>query len=320
MRRSVLDQLHNRRDEVLLSAAIGEDCAALALREDEIFVLSTDPITAATGEIGDLAVAVTVNDLASSGAEPIGLMVTLLLPPDTEEEEVRRIMAEMERSSAEAGVEILGGHTEITGAVNQILISVCGVGKARKGSLISTGGARPGMDILVTKWIGLEGTSIIAREEEEELSRAFPKELLQNAKAMRTLISVQKEAAAAVSFGVAAMHDVTEGGIFGALWEMAEASGVGLSVDLRKIPVRQETIEICEYYGLNPYELISSGSMLMAAEDGPGLKAALEEQGIPAALIGKATEGNDRILLNQGEKRFLTPPHTDEIYKERKHA
>ena len=96
LKRSVLDQLQRRRDEVLLSAAIGEDCAALVLKEDEVFVLSVDPITATESEIGDLAVHITVNDLSSSGAEAVGLMVTLLLPPDKEESDVRRIMKEME--------------------------------------------------------------------------------------------------------------------------------------------------------------------------------------------------------------------------------
>jgi hydrogenase expression/formation protein HypE len=118
-----------------------------------------------------------------------------------------------------------------------------------------------------------------------------------------------------VKSGVSAMHDVTEGGIFGALWEMAEASGVGLEIDLKKIPIRQETVEICEFFGLNPYQLISSGSMLMATEDGNRLVSDLEKSGIHAVVVGKATEGNDRVLLNGEERRFLEPPKTDEIYQ-----
>ena len=107
----------------------------------------------------------------------------------------------------------------------------------------------------------------------------------------------------------------TEGGIFGALWEIAEASGVGLEIDLKKIPLKQETVEICEFFGINPYELISSGSMLMAAKDGNGLVMELEKAGIPAVVIGKATDSNDRVLLNEEERRFLEPPKTDELYK-----
>jgi hydrogenase maturation factor len=118
-----------------------------------------------------------------------------------------------------------------------------------------------------------------------------------------------------VKSGVGAMHDVTEGGIFGALWEMAEASDVGLEIDLKKIPLRQETVEICELFDVNPYELISSGCMLMAATDGNALVREIEKTGIKATIIGKATAGNDRILINEDEHRFLEPPKTDELYK-----
>ena len=157
--------------------------------------------------------------------------------------------------------------------------------------------------------------AIIAKEKEEELKTHFAVPFIENAKALDAYISVQSEAAVAVTSGVSAMHDVTEGGIFGALWEMAEASGVGLEIDLKKIPIRQETVEVCEFFGINPYKLISSGCMLMAAEDGNTLVRELEKEGIPATIIGKATEGNDRVLLNEDEKRFLEPPKTDELYE-----
>ena len=116
---------------------------------------------------------------------------------------------------------------------------------------------------------------------------------------VRVGIITVPEAAAAVKSGVHAMHDVTEGGIFGALWEMAEASGVGLEIDLKIIQVRQESIEICEYFGINPYVLISSGSMLIAAPDGNMLVRDLEKAGIPAAVVGKAMKGNDRFAIFQ---------------------
>ena len=111
------------------------------------------------------------------------------------------------------------------------------------------------------------------------------------------------------------MHDVTEGGIFGALWELAESSGVGLEIDLKRIPVRQETIEICEFFEINPYELISSGSLLMVTDDGPDLVRKLEQEGISAAVIGKIREGNDRVVINEEERRYLEPPKSDELYK-----
>ena len=315
LKRSVLKQIRTDRPEVLLGASVGEDCAAVALQEDEMFVLSTDPITGTAKDIGHLAIQITLNDLASAGAEPIGVMLTFLLPEKLSEAKLRAMMEQAEEAAHAANVQIMGGHTEVTRVVNQPVISVVGVGKAKKGRLISTAAARPGMDVIVTKWIGLEGTSIIAKEREAELLTRYPKALVDEAKGFDRYLSVLPEAATAVKSGVSAMHDVTEGGIFGALWEMAESAGVGLEIDLKKIPIRQETVEVCEFFDVNPYELISSGSMLMAASDGNGLVRALEAEGIPAVCIGKVTDGNDRVIVSGEERRFLEPPKTDELYR-----
>ena len=315
LKRSVLSQIHTRREEVLLGASVGEDCAAVAVAEDEMLVISTDPITGTVQDIGDLAIQITVNDLASAGAEPVGVMLTVLLPERVSEQKMRLMMEQAEAACANVHVQIMGGHTEVTRVVNQPLISVVGVGKAKKGKLISTAGARPGMDIIITKWIGIEGTSILAKEKEEELLTRFAPSFLKQAKAFDQMLSVLPEAMIAREHAVAAMHDVTEGGIFGALWEMAEASGVGLEIDLKKIPVKQETIELCEFFDINPYELISSGCMLMAAADGNTIVRELEKAGIHAVVAGKATAGNDRILYADKECRFLEPPKADELYK-----
>ena len=315
LKRSVMKQLHYKRDEVILGPGIGEDCAALALAEDEILVMSTDPITGTAKDIGKLAIQITANDLASAGAEPIGVMLTILLPDGTREIALKRIMEQMECACREAKMQILGGHTEVTAVVNQPVVNVAGVAKAKKGSLISTAGARAGMDIVVSKWVGIEGTMIFAKEKEAELKEHVPADFVDTAIGFDRYLSVVPEAAVATQSSVAAMHDVTEGGLFGALWEMAEASGVGLEIDLKKIPIRQETVEICEYFDVNPYGLISSGMMLMASADGNALVLALQEAGIPATVIGKATEGNDRVIIRDEERRFLEPPKTDELYK-----
>ena len=310
-----MKQLHYKRDEVILGPGIGEDCAALALAEDEILVMSTDPITGTAKDIGKLAIQITANDLASAGAEPIGVMLTILLPDGTREIALKRIMEQMECACREAKMQILGGHTEVTAVVNQPVVNVAGVAKAKKGSLISTAGARAGMDIVVSKLVGIEGTMIFAKEKEYELKEHFTADFVDTAIGFDRYLSVVPEAAVATQSSVAAMHDVTEGGLFGALWEMAEASGVGLEIDLKKIPIRQETVEICEYFDVNPYGLISSGMMLMASADGNALVLALQEAGIPATVIGKATEGNDRVIIRDEERRFLEPPKTDELYK-----
>ena len=315
LKRSVMKQLHFTRDEVVLGPGIGEDCAAIALEPDEILVMSTDPITGTTKDIGKLAIQITANDLASSGAEPIGVMLTILLPDGTREIALKRIMEQMEQACGDAHIQIMGGHTEVTKVVNQPVVSVTGVAKAKKGQLVTTAGAKPGMDIVLTKWIGIEGTTILAKEREAELKEYFPSAFVDVAISFEQYVSVVPEAAVATKSGVSAMHDVTEGGIYGALWEMAEASGVGLEIVLKKIPIRQETVEICEYFDVNPYGLISSGSMLMATEDGESLVKELCGAGIPATVIGKAVAGNDRVIIREDERRFLEPPKTDELYK-----
>jgi len=315
LKRSVFSQIKTKRKEVLVGAGVGEDCAALKLENGEIFVISTDPITGTAKDVGKLAVHITANDIASSGAEPIGIMLSLLLPEWVTEREMKEIMGQVEDACHVLNIQIMGGHTEVTKAVNQPVMTVTGVGKIDQGSLLSTRGAKPGQDIILSKWIGLEGTSIIAKEKEKELLNRFPKHMIERAKEFDQYLSIIPEAKIGVEMKVSSMHDVTEGGIFGALWEMAEASEVGLEIDLKEIPVKQETIEICEYFNINPYELISSGCMLMASSDGNLLVRELEKVGIHAVVIGKALKGKDRILLNEEEKRFLEPPKTDELYQ-----
>ena len=315
LKRAVFRQIHTRREEVLVGAGVGEDCAALQLGPDEVFVLSTDPITGTDKNTGELAVQITANDLASAGAEPVALLLTVLLPVTADEPMIRRLMKEVDEACEKLHIQVVGGHTEVTAVVNQPVISVTGIGKAKKGHLVTTGGAGIGDDVVATKWIGIEGTSIIAREKEQELLERFAAPFVEEAKNFDRFLSVVPDAAAAVKSGVTAMHDVTEGGTYGALWELAEASGVGLEIDLKKIPVRQETIELCEYYRLNPYQLISSGCMLMTAPDGRRLVRDLEKAGIHATLIGRCVDGKAKKILNGEDTAYLERPKTDELYK-----
>ena len=169
-------------------------------------------------------------------------------------------------------------------------------------------------DIVVSKWIGLEGTVELVRQYREKLRERFPARMIDEAAAFDQYLSVAPEAATAMKSGVCGMYAVSRGGIFEGLWEMAQEAGVGLEVDLRKIPVRQETIEICEVFGENPYELLSGGCLIMTARDGNTLVTALAREDIPAVVIGRTTSGNDRVLYNQGNKRYLNKPRTEQIY------
>ena len=143
----------------------------------------------------------------------------------------------------------------------------------------------------------------------------YPEYLIDEAASFDKYLSVIPEAATAMKSGVCVMHDASEGGIMATLWELAESSGVGLHIDLKKLPIRQETVEVCEFCDVNPYELLSGGCLVMTAEDGNALVRALEEQNIPAVVVGKITDSNDRIIVNGEEKRYLDKPKTDEIFR-----
>lgn len=180
--RSVLKQVGHRRNEVLVGPAVGQDCAVMELEEGEVFVLSCDPITGTTKDIGGHSVHITANDLAASGAEPVGIMLTMLLTPDTEEAQLKEIMQDVEKTCKELNMEVLGGHTEVTDVVKQTLISLTGVGKMKKENVLTTASVKPGDDIVVTKWIGLEGTSIAAKEKESLLLEHFAPPFVETAK------------------------------------------------------------------------------------------------------------------------------------------
>lgn len=315
LKRSILKKIGHRRDEVILGPGIGMDCAAVKLGEGEIAVLSTDPITTARKHTGILAIHTTVNDLAASGAEPIGVLVSILLPERARESKLKEIMEDMEQTCKLLHVEIVGGHTEVSRAVNRPVLTVTGIGKCKKEELTHSKNLMPGQDLVVTKWAGLEATAILAIEKEEELHTRYSVEFIEGAQKMMEKLSVLEEAKIAKKFGAAAMHDITEGGIFGALWEMAAASNVGVEVELKQIPMKQETIEVSEFFDLNPYQMLSGGSLLIGCEDGKRLVAELYKAGISASVIGKVTNSNDKVVLHEEERRFIEPVRVDEIYK-----
>lgn len=306
-----------KREEVILRAAIGEDSAAIELG-DWSCVFSSDPITGAATENGWLAVHVACNDIASNGAEPVAVMLTLLLPEDKGTEAVEKIMKSAHQGALELGIEIIGGHTEFTYGLSQPIICATAIGKVKKDKLVTSAGAKPGDDVVVTKGIGLEGTAIFALDYEFKLKELVAEEYLTKAKNLLQYISVVPEGRIAAALGATAMHDVTEGGILGALYEVAEASGVGVEIEQELIPLWPETRAITEALGIDPLKLISSGSMLITIPDGEKLVAKLNEAGIEAAIIGKVTEEKSKILQTSEGRVEISKPESDELWRAKK--
>lgn len=315
LKRSVLKKIKTHREEVIVGAALGEDCAFLQFGEKEVFGVTTDPVTCSKSGSGKVAVYNVVNDLAAGGAEPVAILVSALFPKKTTEEKIKAHMEEIEEVCAKLKIEVAGGHTEITDAVTRPVLTLTGIGKAPKDKVVCTKGAKPFRDVVMTKWIGLEGTYLLAKERRNELATRYPESIIGAAEEFEKYLSVVPEAATAIKSGVCAMHDVSEGGIFSALWQLAESSGVGLEIDMKKIPVKQETIEICEFFGLNPYYFVSGGALLLVTDNGYDLVKELEKQEIFATVIGKTTDGNDRVVMNDYEKRFLEPSQSDGLHQ-----
>jgi hydrogenase expression/formation protein HypE len=315
LERLVIRKIKNKRKEVLTRASIGEDCAVIDFGEYSC-VLSTDPITGASNNIGGLAINVSCNDVASNGAEPIGVLMTIMAPPGTKEEDIASIMEDAGQAAEVLNVEIVGGHTEITDAVNRIVVTTTVVGRQLKEKTLKAQDVNEGDIILMTKTAGIEGTYILANELERELKYKVTEDLLNEAKGFEKDISVVKEGIICGNIGVKYMHDVTEGGILGAIWEASRAIGKGVIVNKEDIPIAESTKEICSILSINPLRLISSGSMIIICEREKKevVIRELTEEGIRVSVIGEVTRSD--ILLKDKEGVIeISPPESDELYK-----
>ncbi len=173
--------------------------------------------------------------------------------------------------------------------------------------------ALPGDEIVLSKWTALKGSALIAKEKAAELKEYFSSYFTETVTGFDGYLSVLKEQGIAEEFGANFVKETGSGGIYGALWEMAAESGVGIEVNLRDIPIRQETVEIANFYDFDPYLLLSGGSLLITLKQGYGLVRALRDEGINAAVIGRVNDSNDRVVVNKGIRRFLSPRYTDSI-------
>ncbi len=313
LKRSVLKQLKSKNTQVKNGAGVGADCAIFSCGDALTATCIQAAVVPVPTEIRYL-IHKAANGVACGKAVPVLAQMTLLLPPDAEEDILKQYISAAEETARELGIQIAGGHTEVTEAVNHPCVTVQVTGTL-SGTVLKPGGANPGQDIVVSKWVGLEGSAKLADAYADKLSTRYPYHMIAEAASFKKYLSIIPEAATAIKSNVGAMHDVSGGGIFAALWELAESAGVGLTVDLKKIPVRQETIEVCEFFGISPYELLSGGALLMTTDDGEELVHSLAEVQIPATVIGKITANNDRVVINEDEKRFLERPKSDEITK-----
>jgi hydrogenase expression/formation protein HypE len=318
LRRLVLGRLGARRPETLVPAALGIDAAVIALDAEWACVLTCDPITTATSGAGRLAVHVVCNDLAAMGAEPLGVLATLLFPAGVVPEDIARIMEDVDATARALNVEVLGGHTEVAPGVTVPLVVMSGVGKVRRDRVFTAGGGQPGEALVLTRAAALEGTHVLASDLAGRLLRlGVSASVLDEARGYADELSVVSDARLAAELGATAMHDPTEGGVLGAAWEMAEASGCGLLIQASWIPVRAPTVEICAAMGVDPLRLIASGALLIACHDGAAMVAGLAQRGVAAAQIGVLAPADEgRVLTHaDGRRERVDSVGRDELYR-----
>jgi len=301
---------------VVIGPRFGEDCAVIDLG-DRYLVTKTDPVTFTSKEIGWYAVNINANDVAVMGAKPLWFQASLLFPVGTGEDTVREVFTQIDAACKDLGIAVTGGHTEVTAAVNQPVVVGDMHGLVEKDRLVTSSGARPEDVVVMTKAAGIEGTGILAEEKREELIGKVSETLLTEACSLHQSISVVREALLAAEYGATAMHDPTEGGVAMGLYEMAEASGYQLEINVDKIPILSSTAALCRHFGLNPLGLISSGTLLltMAAKNWQNLAKAFQAQGVTATPIGRVRPGKGIAAFSAGKRVPFVYSEADELTK-----
>lgn len=310
IKRSVLKEIHTPNPQVISGAGIGRDAAVISGSGDT--VVATTTVTLGENYWGTVGINRVANDIACMGGKIQGILMNVTMPSRFHEKLLKEIVRQSEAVCKELGIQITGGHTELSANVSKPVISYTGVGNRE---YVVSGRILPGYQIAVTKWIGMEGAFLMSRYCKEQLYGRFPAQMLDFAQNCRKWLSVSEEAGLAAANGVSYMHNLSNGGILNALWELSVYDKLGMTVDFKKIPVRQEIIEMCEFYNMNPYRLLSGGSLLMTFEPKCGIVSILEEEGIPVTIIGEVTDSNDKILLNEDEVRFIDVTCRDELWK-----
>lgn len=306
-----------RSRKVVVEPSLGLDFGVVKLGEKKtrgrFLIVSSDPITGVSERAGWYAVNVSANDVATSGNSPEFMQSVILLPEDASERDVRRLSSEMHATARALEIAIVGGHTELTPGLHRPIVVTTAFATAD--SYVTAAGARAGDTLMMTKTAGVEGTAILGTD--SRFNGRLDKRTVAEAGKYFERFSVVQEALGAYKTGaVHAMHDCTEGGVLGALYEMATASGAGLDVSEAQVPVSVVTRKICSALEVDPLKLISSGTLLVAVKKGEEslVREAAASVGSAATPIGRFTEG--RVLLTRGERvEEVTGPPKDEIWR-----
>lgn len=306
-KRSVLKYVKKNHEES--GAALLNGCALLSCQT------VTFPVTETL--IMRRAVYAAINDILAQDGIPQKMTIAITCPERMRESKLAQMMEEAQTICNRYDIAIIGGHTMVSDSVNDPVVTITVMGQKIEKEQIDV---VPGDDIVCIGYIGMDGASLIAHAREKELLQRFPKTMVSSALDFEKTLAISDDVACIKKEPVGLMQTVREGGIFAALWELSKKSKAGLSVDIKKIPMKQMVVEICNLYDLNPYEMISTGCLLVVVKDGDALVNTLESVNRKAAVIGKLIEGNDKIIVNADEVRYLDLPKPDQIRKLLSHA
>jgi len=298
LKRSVLKNINNSNKDNINGA--GLDCA--------IFTgyISND----SDMSCGASALVRACNNAYADGFYPAMASLSVTLPEKSREIKLKSLIKQADETARALGITITDGHTETVTGISAPVITATVV--ACKDDKWKASVPLPGQSIVMTKWMGMAGAARIARSHRDELETKLPKFIIEDAIELEGLNSIKKEAAVAVRSGAICMNDCSDGGIFAALWQLADAYGVGLKCNIKDIPVRQETIEICEFFDINPYKLRSDGALLIVTDKPDELINSLNKENVKETVIGEITDGKDRVITSGEDVRFLEEPRQDE--------
>ena len=310
-------------DKVIVPPLTGVDAGVVDIGDGKVMIVAEDPIFTAPKQslkmFGWYTAHIGASDVAVMGVKPQFMTYSLLMPPATKDEELKEIVDSIHEASKELGISIVGGHTGYYPMVLSPLIGGITVFSiVDKDSYVTPAGAKPGNDVIITKGPAVEAVGILSVLYEEKLLETQPKELVEKAKALCKQMTVVKDALTAMDAGgVTAMHDATEGGVIGGLFEVAAASAVGMEVDESKFVYPEEIKMVCEELKMDPVAAIAEGTLLITCEpeSSQDILDALKKEGIDASIVGKVTEGDKRTMKRlNGETVDLEIPEQDPFW------
>jgi hydrogenase expression/formation protein HypE len=320
----LLQRLGKKDSSVLVPPQTGVDAGIVDLGSDQVLIVAEDPILAVPGQPWDMfgwyTVHIGASDVAVMGAKPRYMTYTLLMPPETSTDDFRAIVEAIHQAAVELDIAIVGGHTGYyPGFAAPTIGGVTVFATARKGAYVTSAGAKPGDNVILTKGPAIETAGILAVIREKELLERYPSALVDKAKALCRQMTVVKDALLAMEAGgVTSMHDATEGGVLGGLFEIASASDVGMEIDEASFVYPEEVRMVCEAFAIDPVKAIAEGSLLITAgaAHSEEILRRLRDEGIEASVIGRVTgDKNSRVMRRlDGKAALLEIPEQDPFW------